>query len=713
MLPSDKLVPLANRLAESLSSENGLSTFRIMVQLQNLDSERDSERDHASAVSRDAKPAEGRPSRVGIWERQGSNGKSSFVRVDAIEASHLWADVAEIPPKGVKQRVVLIGESVARGFFYDPHVNPASLLQAMLIAAAGADDVEVIDLARIDLQLKPLLDLAVSAAALEPDAFVIFGGNNWHPITRLTPHHLRELASIVRGGGPWKEVKAYLEQRLREQVQFLLAGLGKIRETHGIPIIVLIPEFNLLDWQSDCDGPPLMDDSDVLRWLTLREEAELALSEGKAEDAARLAQALVDLDGGTTPIGYDIQLKAKHDSGEKSGLRPLLEQARDSIIALTKPGPPRCFGTIQEVLRQEAARYGLSLVDLPLRFQEYLEGDLPGRRLFHDYCHLTLEGMRVAMAAAAEALLPVLSRPPRDRQSLADTEFPVADKAMAEASFLAAVHNANWGNSSEMVRFHLERAIERCPPVAKVMRLFLDFHIRSCPTSLCGAFEQMARNEGFLLVSRLFRSPRIWKNINLKLVNEMVKALEPLQPDVSEYVQRLMIAEHAGATAQSNLLRRVYFGSASDQRGDQDRYGYYRLYRRDAKFVFVSDEPEDIQVRITSRIQEGGAGQDAVVRVNGAPVHRFEATARWQSTLFSVQKDVLAKGINELEIRWPEKSWAGPDRVARIVKALEAGRVPEVGPIHGEVHALVISSLRASRSLPADGSLLTAEAGTA
>jgi hypothetical protein len=709
MLPSDKLVPLANRLAESLSSENGLSTFRIMIQLQNLNSERD----HPPTVNRNDGPADGQPSRVGIWERRAGNGKNPFVRTDAVESLHLWADVAEIPPKGVKQRVVLIGESVARGFFYDPHVNPASLLQAMLVTAAGADDIEVIDLARIDLQLKPLLDLAASAVALEPDAFVIFGGNNWHPITRLTPHHLRELASIVRGGKPWSEVKTYLEQRLREQVQFLLAGLGKIRERHGIPIVVLIPEFNLLDWVSDCDGPPLMDDADLLLWLTLREKAERALSEGRAEDAARLAQAIVELDGGTTPVGYNIQLKAKYDSGEKTGLRPLLEQARDSVISLTKPGPPRCFGTIQQTLRQEAAQYDISLVDLPLRFEEYLEGDMPGRRLFQDYCHLTLEGMRVAMAAAAEALLPILSRQPRAWQSLADTEFPVEDKAMAEASFLAAVHNANWGNTSEMVRFHLKRAIERYPPVAMIMRHFLDFHIRSCPTSLCGAFEQMARHEGFLLVSRLFRSPRIWKNINLKLVNEIVRTLEPLQPDVPEYVQRLMIAEHAGATAQSNLLRRVYFGTASDQRGDQDRYGYYRLYGRDSKFVFVSDEPEDMQVRITSRTSEGGAGEDAVVRVNGVPVYSFEATTRWHSTLFHVQKDVLAKGINELEIIWPEKSWAGPDRVARIVKALESGRVPEVGPIHGEIHTLLVSSLGASRTPPTDISLLTAEAGIA
>jgi hypothetical protein len=699
MLPSDKLVPLANRLAESLCSETGLAAFRLMVQLQNLDSERQP----GSTTNNDAKPATSQVTRVGIWERQENNGKNSFVRKKAADVWHLWADVPEIPSKGVKQRVVLIGESVARGFFYDPYVTPASLLQEMLRTAAPADDIEVIDLARTDIQLKPLLELTESAVALEPDAFVIFGGNNWHPISRLAPHHLREIAEMIRSSGSWKEVKIYLEQRLREQVQFLLAGLGRLSKQHGIPILVMIPEFNLVDWINDCDGPALLNNADILQWLKLRQEAEQALSEGSFEQASRMAQDLIDLDGGTTPVGFNIQWRAKWDSGVKSELRPLLENARDAGISLTKPGPPRCFATIQEVMRQEASQYDIRLVDLPRRFEEYLEGDMPGRRLFLDYCHLTLEGMRVAMASAAEALLPMLSRPDRGWRSFMATEFPVTDKVMAEASFLAAVHNANWGNGSEVIRFHLTSAIERYPSIATLMRMYLDFHLRSCPSPLCSAFEQMARNEGFSLVARLFRSPRIWKNINLKLVKEIVDVLRPSQPDIHQYVQSLMIAEHAGVTVHSNLFQKVYFGTASDQSGDHDRYAYYRLCRRDSKFVFVCDEPEDIEVRITSRTSGGGTGEEIVVRVNDVPVHSFDATTRWQSAIFTVQKNVLAKGINELEIVWPENSWAYSDRADRIAKALEVGRIPEVGPVYGEVHTLLVSSLRAA---------LAAEAGT-
>ena len=707
MLPSDNLVPLANRLAESLCSEAGLAAFRLMVRLQNLNSKRES----AKGKSGEPKSEAGQVARIGIWERQTTNGKTSFVRTSDEQGRHLWADVEELASSSEKQRVVLIGESVARGFFYDPHVTPASLLGAMLSTTAEGD-VEVVDLARIDLQMKQLLDLAESAAALEPDAIVIFAGNNWHPITGLTQQQLSEIALLVENSRSWTVVKDYLEERLREQVKSLLAELGEIQKNNGIPILLLIPEFNLLDWRSECDAPPLLDDDDLLEWLSIQDRAKAALAEGRTEEAAKLARALIDLDGGTTPVGFNIQARLHRDAGATSGLRPLLEKARDAGISLTKHQTPRCFGTIQQVLREDAGQYDIRLIDLPSRFEDHLGGDIPGRRLFNDYCHLTLEGMRVAMASAAEQLLPILSRPPRTWRSLLTTEFAVADKAIAEASFLAAVHNANWDNGAELVKFHLTNAIKQYPRILTLMRAFLDFHVRSAPSPLCAAFEQMARTENLSLVSRLFRSPRVEKNINFELVRAIVEVLEPFQSDITEYVRELLIAEHS-TTVDRNLLEKFYSGMTSEQSWDQDRYGYYRACRRESRFVFICDEPEDTKLRITSRTNAGGSGQKIVIRVNGVAVDSFVAATRWQNVVLTVPGSVLSKGINELEIVWPEKGWAFPTRAAGIVKTLDEGRVPEAGPIFGEVHMLLASSLGASRSASGDSSLIAVEASTA
>src|SRR5687767_14023982 len=73
------------------------------------------------------------PDQVGIWERKIENGKSCFVRRPETRAEWVdWANLGRIEAKGKKPRVVLIGESVARGYFYDPQYTPAIALKAML-----------------------------------------------------------------------------------------------------------------------------------------------------------------------------------------------------------------------------------------------------------------------------------------------------------------------------------------------------------------------------------------------------------------------------------------------------------------------------------------------------------------------------------------------------------------------------------------------------
>src|SRR5579864_2224495 len=115
--------------------------------------------------------------RVGIWVRQSEDGH--FVRsTEMVDEWLLWANLQQIEKKGRKLRVILIGESVARGYLYEPEFTPALALRMVLEARMGKDQVEVIDLARVNLGLS-VIDLALSALALEPDAAIIFSGNNW------------------------------------------------------------------------------------------------------------------------------------------------------------------------------------------------------------------------------------------------------------------------------------------------------------------------------------------------------------------------------------------------------------------------------------------------------------------------------------------------------------------------------------------------------
>ena len=37
-----------------------------------------------------------------------------------------------------------------------------------------------------------------------------------------------------------------------------LRALGKVIYAHRVPVVFVLPEFNLADWRTDCDCPPML-----------------------------------------------------------------------------------------------------------------------------------------------------------------------------------------------------------------------------------------------------------------------------------------------------------------------------------------------------------------------------------------------------------------------------------------------------------------------
>ncbi len=103
---------------------------------------------------------------LGVWECGTEVGRLAWRRRK--EDWHdwpLWADATRIPPRGSRARVVLLGESVARGFLMDPYLTATKALEQ----AAGF---EVVDLAKTDLTLRELKRLLRRCLLLEPRAGV-------------------------------------------------------------------------------------------------------------------------------------------------------------------------------------------------------------------------------------------------------------------------------------------------------------------------------------------------------------------------------------------------------------------------------------------------------------------------------------------------------------------------------------------------------------
>jgi hypothetical protein len=133
--PDESLIPTTRRLDELLACEDGTSILALLQRL-GLDS------GHA------AKPqpiGSGGSLEIGVWTPEvREDGSVEFLRSQALAGAWpWWADLDRIAPK-CGTRTVLLGESVARGYLFDPAVTPAVMLEHLL----GS---EVVDLARTDL----------------------------------------------------------------------------------------------------------------------------------------------------------------------------------------------------------------------------------------------------------------------------------------------------------------------------------------------------------------------------------------------------------------------------------------------------------------------------------------------------------------------------------------------------------------------------------
>src|SRR5262249_46458744 len=136
----------ANHLAQVTLSDDGAEMLRRMRL--------------AGLIGRTPKKIEGEnrelseqadADRVGIWERK-KNTSYFARRPDKRNEWHSWAAVGRIERKGPARRVVLLGESVARGYLYDPQFNVAKALALILESKLGKGAIEILDLARTDLK---------------------------------------------------------------------------------------------------------------------------------------------------------------------------------------------------------------------------------------------------------------------------------------------------------------------------------------------------------------------------------------------------------------------------------------------------------------------------------------------------------------------------------------------------------------------------------
>lgn len=735
--PPESLKPYANRLALQLSEQSARSLRRF------------STAGLLSATENPAARSNGRDnldehplsfSRVGIWKLRQENGKTSFVRNPQMQQEwHLWANVGRIEARGEKRRIVLIGESVARGFLYDPQFNPAMTLESVLHSSLGKENVEVIDLARTNLG-REVRELALSALALRPDAVIIFSGNN--SLDQFASSFLPDLESFLCQRGI-SGLKQWAERQLDKSIRKIMDDIASGYRAQGVPLIWIVPEFNLGDWKDVPMNAPHLPAGANHEWILCRQSAESALREGDFNTAARLARKMIELDEGTCRTSFYLLAECYHHLGMPEQRRQCLELARDSGIWDTSyPLSPRALSVMQKALREEAARHGNALVDLPAIFAGYLDGGIPDRRLFLDYCHMTVEGIQVAMAAAASHVLELMGGTCHSWRELMKSAASPSRRVKAEAAFLAAVHNAHYFQSADLVLHYCVQAIQAAPETARVMLYYVDMQARRTPVLMSRAAELISelespllrnyllefnsqRSDAVLLSAIVTATAKVADDASKKVLRlhnkansadpntaellqhyeNVVASLQEISARIRENLVCLRLKLHSVKERDIDLLSYYYCSSAQQPQelmwalkkgawlAQYQLSQFYKAYGLESKFVFWDESGCAVDLHLTCRLPVVNQLSEGVaaIHVNGWHIGDIVLNQSWATWDISVPATYIIDDQNEIVVRWPMPEFPGMPVFETIADDLTQDIVPAFYCWFGEIHSFVAS----------------------
>lgn len=668
------------RLSELFASGQGTLALAMLQKLR------------ASTGAAAPAPVLPRPdgSTVGIWRRNdGEDG--DYVRATDLRPDwRYWADVDRLPLRTGRRRVALLGESAARGYFYDPATTCASLLEDCLRRLDGLADVDVLDLARTNATQADLTRTLLEVAGLEPDALVVFAGNNWNNVD-LTPDQLQQLADAVRTGG-YAAGQRVFQGYVVAAAGRLVDTIAAVGQVVGAPVVLVVPEFNLADWRDErslvC---PVLPGSTQRDWLTARERARAATDPAAA---AQAAAEMIRLDGGTSPVSQLLLADALADTDPVASAAARVA-AKDAAVGIFAPHSPRALTAVQQEMRRKADEHGFAVVDLATELRAAAGGATPGRRFFLDYCHLSAEGLTRLAAGTANALAPLLGGTPAEVAELCAAVPPPARAHAATAHFLAAVHNAHYGQSAEIVTHHLARALELDGGVGERLREYLDYQTRTAPHWMCASYERAAAVPELARYLEVADTRLSSKLADHELREAAVRLLADAGTDVADWYEELLVAEHA--RPEVDLLADANRATTFRERLGHTPGGprsYLVAYDLDSEFHLVLARPQDGLLTATWRLPDGEPATGTVeVFVNDAAVGAVELGGGWTTTRLDLPARLLRRGRNVVRLRWPLRALPGDELLAAAAECLERGALPDSLPGHGHVFALTVEGV--------------------
>lgn len=691
-------------LAERLATPGGLETARLLQAAGLLRAEADV--GPASPIPVPRRP----PEPIGIWEPREIDGELAFIRPAPLPLGDHHAVTPVLRPKKAELplRVAFFGESVAAGYLYSPHLTPAGVLEEQLQALGGSDAFEVIDLARTNETIPTLLATVRSSLQIQPDVLVLFVGNNWNlletpevsPYVPSVAARQRYAAALKAAGiqGPVRRAEEQLRETVREGFDFL----ALLTRAVGIPVVVVLPEVNLADWETRQPVPWLPGDG-TARWYELYEQAVQALDREAWEEARTAAREMLDLDGGACPTAHRILARAALGLGDLDTARQEAQAEVDaaSYSTLAFLSAPQATTTARELLRTEARRHGFVCVDLREIFAAHTGSPLPDRRLFLDYCHLTAEGIQVAMAAVTAQVLDLsgmIEEAPDWRGVLQQAPSPrVSPEAEATARLGAAIHSAHRlltvGPKGPILEHWLERALDASPEIEEAMLDLIEARCAPCPAVLTGAQQRNLVSPYRLQLQHGWQ----WDSLDADLIEALGAVLDRRGRPAQDTIRKMLLEHHAIRDDGTELavpavyhwdpLERFYPEVMNFE--DLSRRATYRSPWPESSFCLICDGSREILLDLTARLPQVSLSRPVKIQINATTIGQIELTSNWTRHTLRIEREQLRPGLNRLTLRWPPPPPIGEAALQAAVERLESGIAADLHPVFGEVFSLL------------------------
>jgi hypothetical protein len=650
----------ANRLAALLADTRGAE---ILARLQQLTAAQGDPEPVLPGGGCGVAALPAGPGDVALWHAERVPGGTELRRreVAGINPWH-WADVDYVPPPHGARRVVLIGESVARGWAYDPMISPFMVLSRQLETLAPGG-YQCVDLAQAGATAEDLIRLIRQLPALEPDVVVVFAGNNWGCLPESTSlEFLADSVSAVRDGGYPEMRRNFIRSVVMPRARQVRDELLRLHATCGTQLVVVLPEFNLRGWVPPRGiDLPVIPPAAFATWHKLRADAERARGRGRWQDVLTAARQMAALDDATSPVPGQLIGQAGVALGDGSAARAGLEASRDALTGLGISNTPRTTSGIRELLAGFAREHGFALVDMGAAVASAELPELPDTRYFFDYCHLTDEGMELVMSRAAEAVAGAPVQAVRPGPG-------IEPAARAFMHVISAAHGAFHGQRSSFVRTHLRLAAAACADVAVAMTWLLDVLEGGGPIWARPAIEHLAGlGPGSALLGPVLLSrsmpPELW-TLRACLAEELGRAA-------------------ADAPADGDLLAAPYADGFKPPNLSQGR-AFYQATAHRSVFSFAARGAAGVGLSLCYRMP-APARSAATVAVNGQDIGTLPASPRWATAALGCPPAVIRPGVNQLSIDWPVPEVTAGNRQAGDASAMARGEFPYVLPVYGEL----------------------------